>query len=145
MQSQIQQHIEQFFAGHTIDYLIWECGPAREAMPELRIARIAPGPRTGLWCYVSVGASTTPNEGARLEFFLLSPHESPRCVELVTMAAHRHTVDSLGKWHLLPIGEPWLEGATCDVFFISPPYPFGPELEVCNFMPPISTSCGCCR
>ncbi|MGY8769629.1 MAG: suppressor of fused domain protein [Pirellulales bacterium] len=32
----------------------------------------------------------------------------------------------------MPIGEPWIEGATCDVFLVSPPYPFDPEFELCN-------------
>jgi hypothetical protein len=35
-------------------------------------------------------------------------------------------------FHSLPIGEPWLEGATCDHFLVSLPYPFGEDLEICR-------------
>jgi hypothetical protein len=39
----------------------------------------------------------------------------------------------LGTGHTFPIGEPLLPGSTCEYFLVSQPYPFGPELEVCNF------------
>jgi Suppressor of fused protein (SUFU) len=48
----------------------------------------------------------------------------------VTMAARYHRTEGLGPGHTLPIGEPWLPGATCDFLLVSLPYPWGPELEV---------------
>ena len=32
----------------------------------------------------------------------------------------------------MPVGEPCFDGSTCDVFLVSRPYPFGPELEICS-------------
>ena len=130
----VQRHVEQFFVGHDIEYFSWQLGPVVEALPGFRVARVAPGPKVDLWAYVSVGSSqTVHSDSGRLEFLLICPHETPRAVELLAMISHRHLSDPLGKWHLMPIGEPWIENATCDVFFISPPYPFGPELEICSF------------
>ena len=48
------------------------------------------------------------------------------------MAAWYHGRRGLGAGHTFPIGEPWLPGLTCELFLVSLPYPFGPELEVCN-------------
>lgn len=129
----VRRHLESFFAGHTVEYFIWEPGPIGITLPGFRVARFGPGPKSSLWTYTSVGcAVTTHGNTARLEFVLTCPHETPRTVELLAMIAHRHISDPLGKWHLMPIGEPWLDGSTCDVFLISPPYPFGPDLEICK-------------
>ncbi len=129
----VQEHVEKFFQGHAIEYLTWQLGPINDVVPAFRVARITPGPKCNLWTYVSVGSAATVHPNAsRLEFFLLVPGQTPRAVELLAMVAHRHTSDPLGKWHTLPIGEPWVDGATCDVFFISPPYTFGPDLEICD-------------
>jgi hypothetical protein len=90
----------------------------------------APPPRTSLWSYVSVGAiDLQPPSEERLEFLLCTPEQSDRAVELVTMAAWYHAKEGLGLGHTLPIGEPWLPGATCDCLLVSLPYPHGPELE----------------
>ena len=48
------------------------------------------------------------------------------------MAAWYHGQYALGLGHTFPIGEPWLPGSRCPFFLVSLPYPFGPELEVCN-------------
>ena len=129
----VRKHLEEFFTGHSIELFTWQLGPVAEALPTLRIARIAPGPKYNLWTYVSIGSGETIHaSGGRHEFLLTTPYETPRAVELLAMVSHRHISDPLGAWHLLPIGEPWLEDATCDVFFLSPPYPFGEELEICN-------------
>ncbi|MHC4879298.1 MAG: suppressor of fused domain protein [Planctomycetota bacterium] len=129
----VQSHLETFFAGHAVEYFTWELGPTKTALPEFRVARFAPGPRSNLWVYASIGAAvTTHDDAGRVEFVLTCPHETPRAVELLAMFAHRHIFDPLGKWHLMPVGEPWLDDSTCDVFLISLPYPFGPDLEICN-------------
>jgi hypothetical protein len=48
------------------------------------------------------------------------------------MAAWYHGRHGLGVGHTLPIGEPWLPGSTCEFLLVSRPYPFGPQLEVCD-------------
>lgn len=129
----VRSHLESFFAGHPVEYFTWEDGPIVTELPDFHVARFAPGPKSELWTYVSVGCGVTKHaEAALLEFLLLCPFETPRAVELLAMFAHRHFSDPLGAWHLMPVGEPWLDDSTCDVFFISLPYPFGPDLEICN-------------
>lgn len=103
-------------------------GPGVE-MPGFRVLEIPPGARTGLWCYASIGAFRAADVPP-LEFFLLTPEQTPFGVELVTMASFYHWRQKLGRSHMLPIGEPWLPGATCDAFLVSTPYPFGSELKV---------------
>jgi Suppressor of fused protein (SUFU) len=101
------------------------------AHPAFRVLEIAPGLKSALWNYVSVGACDLPAPNAsRLEFLLCSKEPSERAVELVTMVAWYHSTEGLGVGHTMPIGEPWMPGATCDHFLVSLPYPYGPELEI---------------
>lgn len=93
------------------------------------VARIAPGPKSSLWTYCSVGASLASADSQRLEFFALSPRQDTRLVELVTMVAYYHRTEKLGLFHTLPIGQPWLDDASCDAFLVSLPYTFGTEME----------------
>lgn len=48
------------------------------------------------------------------------------------MVAYYHHTERLGVGHAFGIGEPWLEGSGCDAMLLSKPYPFGPELEICE-------------
>jgi hypothetical protein len=127
----IRQHLRGFFARHTCEEHQWTLGPAVDELPRLRVAEFAPGPKTGLWVYATIGAWEARDD-PRLEFLIAAPERDQRHVELATMAAWYHGSRGLGVGHTLPIGEPWLPGATCDFFLVSLPYPFGPELEVCN-------------
>jgi hypothetical protein len=40
---------------------------------------------------------------------------------------------STGIGHTVPIGEPWVPRSTCDHLLVSLPYPFGPDLELCDW------------
>jgi hypothetical protein len=125
----VREHYETFFDREG-EELIWPHGPARARLRSFRVLRVPPNDHTGLWTYASVGAfALGPDSGESLEFFLLTQQATDRAVELVTMVAHYHHTEHLGLGHRLPIGEPWLEGATCDAFLVSLPYPFGPTLE----------------
>jgi hypothetical protein len=128
----IRQHLRRFFAGHACKEHQWTLGPASAELPRLRVAEFAPGPKTGLWVYVSIGAWEA-RQDPWLEFLIAAPAPDQRHVELVTMAAWYHGRRGLGTGHTLPIGESWLPGSACDFFLLSLPYPFGPDLEVCNF------------
>lgn len=129
----VEKHIREFFADHSVTEHQWPFGPVHEAMPEFRVLCAAPGNHTPCWTYLSVGASSIENkELGLLEFFIISPVEHLRNVELVTMAAWYHKTNKLGHGHTFPIGEPWLEDSHCDHMLISTPYPFGPDLEICN-------------
>lgn len=127
----VRRHLRRFFAGHAYRARQWTLGPAAEELPGLRVAEFAPGPRTGLWVYATVGGWEARDD-PRLELLIAAPERDERHVELVTMAAWYHGRRGLGAGHTLPIGEPWLPGSACDCFLVSLPYPFGPELEVCN-------------
>ena len=130
----VNDHIRRFFTGHAITEHQWTLGPVPDAMPEFRILCAGPGPRTACWTYLSVGASAITHEtSGLLEFFVVAPSEDLRHVELLTMIAWYHKTKALGCGHTIPIGHPWLPGSLCDHILISKPYPFGPELEVCNY------------
>lgn len=128
----IREHLRRFFRGHACAEHQWTLGPAAVELPRLRVAEFAPGPKTDLWVYATVGAWEARDD-PRLEFLITAPAQDQRHVELVTMAAWYHGRHGLGAGHTLPIGEPWLTGSTCEFFLVSLPYPFGPQLEVCNF------------
>lgn len=103
-------------------------------MPEFRVLEIEPGPRTGCWTYASARASAILHEDCgRLEFFVLAPAKELQHVELLTMVAWYHKTRGLGWGHTFPLGHPWIGGSLCDHMFISTPFPFGPDLEICNF------------
>jgi hypothetical protein len=127
----IRQHLRRFFARHVCEEHQWTLGRAVEELPRLRVAEFAPGPKTGLWVYATIGAWEARDDSP-LEFLIAAAERDQRHVELVTMAAWYHGHHGLGAGHTLPIGEPWLPGSTCEFFLVSLPYPFGPELEVCN-------------
>lgn len=127
-----RQHLERCFAGHSCDEFVWSLGPAQDELPRLRVAEFAPGPKTGLWVYSTIGAWEARIE-PRLEFIITASTRDQRHVELLSMVAWYHRRHGLGIGHTIPIGEPWLPGSECEFFLVSLPYPFGPDLEVCNF------------
>jgi hypothetical protein len=58
-------------------------------------------------------------------------------VELLAMNAYYHAGppdQRLDLGHTVPIGEPWLPGSACDHALISAPYPWGTDLEVCDWV-----------
>lgn len=69
-----------------------------------------------------------------MEFFLLSPRESPRHVETLAMLAHFHADAryrlSIGR--TIDIGRPWMDDAAADHLLVSLPYLYGPALEHCT-------------
>jgi hypothetical protein len=130
--TQLNNHIRQFFAGHQIQELTFDRGPILKIQPAFKVLRISPGPKVGLWVYISMGAwEFRKDQNERFEFMLLSPQENFRCVELLAMSVYYHKTDGLGLGHTYPVGGPWVENATCDHFLISLPYTFGPQLELC--------------
>jgi hypothetical protein len=127
----LRKHIQSFFAGHSYAEEVWTLGPAPDVFPRLRVGRLSPGPRTGLWVYATLGAWEARMEPL-LEFLVTAPASDIRHVELLTMVVYYHRSQGLGLGHTLPIGEPWLEGSACDGLLVSRPYPFGSDLEVCD-------------
>jgi len=57
-------------------------------------------------------------------------------VELLAINAYFHAgpeAQRLGLGHTVNLGEPWLPGSACDHGPISLPYPWGPDLEWCEW------------
>lgn len=128
--STIRKHITQFFAGHEVEEHVWTLGPAAKEFPELRVLQVAPGPRSNLWVYATVGAYTAQTD-SWLEFMITAPARHQRHVELLFMTVWYHGHRHLGLGHTFPLGGPWLPQSNCDHFLVSKPYPFGPDLEIC--------------
>src|SRR5215203_7235958 len=100
----VDRHLRSFFEGHELSYATWPRGPSRQVFTDFSVARVAPGPRLGLWTYISNGASEIDvNDSGRLEFIVTALAESPRHVELVTMTAYYHSKHNLGLGHTFPI------------------------------------------
>jgi len=127
---EIEAHIRSFFEGHAVSRTAWLPGPAAKLWPNLYSLSIAPGPLYSGWIYFTVGASEVASP--RLEFFICSPYASGDAVELLSMVVYYHATEKLGLNHTLPVGRPWLPGASCDQFLVSLPYPFGQQLEAIN-------------
>jgi hypothetical protein len=85
--------------------------------------------------YVTVGAwEATADDAHGTEFFLLSPTEDPRQVELLAMVANLHA-DARYRLRVgstMNIGRPWMENSAADHLLVSLPYPYGPALERCE-------------
>ncbi len=131
-------HVRRFFDGQEVTIERWSTGPIEGRVPGFAVARVGPGPKLpGLWTYVSLGCWTATHEDEHgLEFALVGAKNDPRLVELLALTAFYHCgpeSQRLDLGHTVPIGEPWLPGSSCDHLLVSLPYPFGPELEVCNW------------
>ena len=130
-------HLRRFFAGHEVETFVWTAGPIEQRIPGFHVARVGPGPRLNLWSYVSLGCwRATQVDGHGLEFVIAAAEEDPRLVELSAINAYYHAgppSQRLDIGHTVPIGEPWLKASACDHFVVSLPYPYGPELEMCEW------------
>jgi hypothetical protein len=129
----VRRHVERFWPDRPQEEFSWTLGPIEERLPGFRVRRVAPVQPTDPWVYVTVGAAGT-SDGDGMEFFLLSPSESPRHVETLAMVAsfHADPRHRLAVGRTVDIGRPWIEGAVADHFVVALPYPYGPVLEHCD-------------
>lgn len=129
----VRRHLDGFWPEHPQEEFAWTIGPVEERLPGFRVRRIAPVKSTDPWVYVTVGASGA-TDGDGMEFFILSPSQSPRHIETLAMVANFHADAryrlSIGR--TVRIGRPWIEGAIADHLLVSLPYPYGPALEHCE-------------
>jgi Suppressor of fused protein (SUFU) len=135
----VDAHLHAFFAGHRIESLTQETGPIGQRVPDFRVHAVAPGPRfPGLWTYITTGCwQAADQDGHGIEFVLATRRFTMRAVELLAMNAYYHAGppdQRLDIGHTVPIGEPWLPGSACDHALISSPYPWGGDLEVCDWV-----------
>ena len=127
----IDTHLRRFYEGHVISNTAWLPGPTARLWPQFHVLTVEPGPRIGLWSYVTVGAFQARRQHM-LEFVVLAQDPNPSLLELLAMATYYHHTHELGHGHTIPIGGPWIPGATCDHLLVSKPYPLGTELELCD-------------
>lgn len=102
-------------------------------MPHVRVLRVDPATRGGLWLHVSSGASLPvpggpPGGTDGSEFVLVTPFKTVRAVELLAMVVYFHGVEELGVGDTVSVGEPWLPGSGCGHLLVSAPYLLADEL-----------------
>ena len=130
-----RSHLDGFWPGRVHQEFVWTLGPIAQSLPRFRVRRIAPAGRRDPWVYVTVGAwEATAGDPHGTEFFLLSPSENARHVELLAMVANFHADARyrLTTGSTMNIGRPWMEGSSADHLLVSLPYPYGPALELCQ-------------
>jgi hypothetical protein len=124
-------HLQARFPDRPVEVLPPVPRPIHERAPGFHLLRLESA--SGGWLYVTSGLA---GPGHGLEFVLLAPHRSDVHVETVTMVGYYHASggeDRLDLGHTVPIGRPWLRGSACDHLLVSLPYPWGPELELCDW------------
>lgn len=128
-------HIDRHWPTEEKSDFIWDLGPIKETLPRFRVRRIAPGSIGEPWTYVSMGAWEVLLEGTdRLEFFILSPEETPRHVETLAMVANFHADPRyrLQEGSIIKIGRSWMEGSQATYLLVTLPYTLGPDFEKCQ-------------
>jgi hypothetical protein len=79
-----RSHLDEFWPDRSHEEFVWTLGPISQSLPRFRVRRIAPAERRDPWVYVTVGVwEATVGDAHGTEFFLLSPTEDPRHVELL--------------------------------------------------------------
>lgn len=133
-QTAIEAHLRHGFPGQRVVVQGWRTDAM--AMPHVRVLRVDPETRGGLWLHVSSGASvpvpggppTAAAESEGSEFVLVTPFKTLRAVELLAMVVYFHGVEQLKVGGTVSVGEPWLPGSSCGHLLISSPYLLADEL-----------------
>jgi hypothetical protein len=129
-QSAIETHLRHGFPGQRVVVQGWRTDAM--SAPHVRVLRVDPETRGGLWLHVSSGASV-PAEGSPpgphgSEFVLVTPFKTLRAVELLAMVVYFHGVQELNVGDTVSVGEPWLPGSGCGHLLVSHPYLLADEL-----------------
>jgi hypothetical protein len=121
-QAAIESHLRHGFPGQRVVVQGWRTDAM--AMPHVRVLRVDPESRGGLWLHVSSGVDAS--EGS--EFVLVTPFKTLRAVELLAMVVYFHGVEQLKVGDTVSVGEPWLPGSGCGHLLVSSPYLLADEL-----------------
>ena len=130
-QAAIEAHLRHGFPGQRVVVQGWRTDAM--SMPHVRVLRVDPETRGGLWLDVSSGASvptpgSAPDGSSGSEFVLVTPFKTLRAVELLAMVVYFHGVEELKVGDTVSVGEPWLPGSTCGHLLVSSPYLLADEL-----------------
>jgi hypothetical protein len=129
----LAEHVARFVPGW--DVRTWSHGDIVRTIPRFRVLRVAPEQPGEHWVYISNGAwEATKDTDHGLEFFIVSAVETDDHVETLAAVAARHADAryrmSLGK--VFEIGVPWVDGSAADHFFVTLPFAYGEEFEICH-------------
>jgi hypothetical protein len=133
-QAAIEAHLRHGFPGQRVVVQGWRTDAM--SSPHVRVLRVDPESRGGLWLHVSSGASvpapgriaTGSSGSVGSEFVLVTPFKTLRAVELLAMVVYFHGVQELSVGDTVSVGEPWLPGSTCGHLLVSSPYLLADEL-----------------
>ncbi len=129
-QTAIEAHLRHGFPGQRVVVQGWRTDAM--SAPHVRVLRVDPETRGGLWLHVSSGASVpaagTPAGVDGSEFVLVTPFKTLRAVELLAMVVYFHGVQALSVGDTVSVGEPWLPGSTCGHLLVSNPYLLADDL-----------------
>ena len=129
-QGAIEAHLRHGFPGQRVVVQGWRTDAM--SAPHVRVLRVDPESRGGLWLHVSSGASIPVERSAGgaggSEFVLVTPFKTLRAVELLAMVVYFHGVQALSVGDIVSVGEPWLPGSTCGHLLVSNPYLLADEL-----------------
>lgn len=132
---ELQAHLERNWPKNEKENFTWELGKIKYVLPNFTVTRVSPNSDSEPWIYITNGCLHMDSiENGRQEFFLMSPIESPRHIETLTMLASYYISSEklLGIGDSVDIGRAWIEDSNFNHLLISLPYPYGPDLEVCN-------------
>ncbi|HYT09627.1 MAG TPA: suppressor of fused domain protein [Mycobacteriales bacterium] len=130
-QGAIEAHLRHGFPGQRVVVQGWRTDAM--SAPHVRVLRVDPETRGGLWLHVSSGASV-PAPGALpaspigSEFVLVTPFKTLRAVELLAMVVYFQGVQELTVGDTVSVGEPWLPGSSCGHLLVSAPYLLADEM-----------------
>ena len=129
-QTAIEAHLRHGFPGQRVVVQGWRTDAM--SAPHVRVLRVDPETRGGLWLHVSSGASVPADETRAgpegSEFVLVTPFKTLRAVELLAMVVYFHGVQELSVGDTVSVGEPWLPGSGCGHLLVSNPYLLADEL-----------------
>ena len=126
VQAAIEAHLRHGFPGQRVVVQGWRTDAM--SAPHVRVLRVDPETRGGLWLHVSSGASMAGDGPDGSEFVLVTPFKTLRAVELLAMVVYFHGVQELKVGDTVSVGEPWLPGSTCGHLLVSAPYLLADEL-----------------
>ena len=105
-QGAIEAHLRHGFPGQRVVVQGWRTDAM--SAPHVRVLRVDPETRGGLWLHVSSGASISGDAAEGSEFVLVTPFKTLRAVELLAMVVYFHGVQELNVGDTVSVGEPWL-------------------------------------
>lgn len=107
----------------------FSAGPIHQLPNDFAVIVYPPHRGRTMWTYATRCMSQIDDK-VPLELHMFSANASNDIVELLVVTAHFHrTSKTLGLWHTVNFGRPWLDKSLCDHGLISLPYLDGPEIE----------------